>query len=425
MIESIIKTSSGFPTVMCNGKLLHSRFDPQKESERYIESLNLPNNILYVILIECGLCYVIPAIRKILPHVKIISLHLSDYIYKNVQHKADASTNCKPVDTENPQNFTQCADFLEKETEDTEAAKIKIIEWRAALDIYGKDYLGLLSAVVGFVKRLDANKRTTDCFSARWKKNIERNKHIISKLPHIARQNADCIIAAAGPSLENNFSAIQKMIVESRANICEKSKRQVKLISVSSAALALLSRGMVPDIIVTSDGGQWAKHHLNECMRFDLSKTIIAATLNSALPSQYANIDVLPIGDGSREQEDVLHSMSARCLHIPQRGTVSVTAIDLAFILFTGNVYLCGIDLGDDDIKSHTRPYSFDFILENSSNRLQVLYGAHFKRSYMIKRGNSNTIYADWFKQNLGKYKNRLFALGKLNEVFDIPYAAH
>ena len=54
---------------------LHSRYDPQTESQRYIDALNLSDSIKYFILIEPGLGYLVHSIKKRFPDVKIIVLH--------------------------------------------------------------------------------------------------------------------------------------------------------------------------------------------------------------------------------------------------------------------------------------------------------------------------------------------------------------
>ncbi|GMO32863.1 MAG: hypothetical protein Ta2F_08800 [Termitinemataceae bacterium] len=398
--------------VACSGKFdekyLHSRFDPVKEAERYVQSLNINENIKYLILIECGLCYVIPFLRKLLPHAKIISLHLSKFYFDNAQNKADASWWTHDA----IQDQSNCTQFLEKEIEDTKVSEIKIIQWRPSIQVFEHNYTALLSVVVEFVKRIDANKRTTETFIVRWQKNIKRNTFIIKKVcKKINTHWTDCIVAGAGPSLENEFNAIKNMLNTSHDGaIC--------LIAVSSAAFAFLSRGIIPDIIVASDGGYWAKHHLNQCARFNVSQTIFAITLNAAIPAQLTNYKILPIADGSKEQDIILQKKSALPLHFPQRGTVSATAIDLALSLCTGKIFLCGLDLAEVDIKSHVRPYSLDLILEASANRLQPAYSQHFVRTLLVKDAGSNRIYASWFKNNIAKYKNRLCALGEINSVF-------
>ncbi|MDR2842804.1 MAG: DUF115 domain-containing protein, partial [Spirochaetaceae bacterium] len=193
------------------------------------------------------------------------------------------------------------------------------------------------------------------------------------------------------------------------------------LISVSSAAFALFQNGIKPDIIVTSDGGGWALNHLQECLRYDLGKTIIAAALNSALPSQYSNLHILPVADTSEYQNIILQNVSADFLRFPQRGTVSAFAMDLASCICGGKILLCGMDLADNDIESHTAPYAFDLLLEKTACRLKPVYSEQFKRAFAVKEAGTYDIYSNWFFNNIKKYKERIYSIGNIHSAFNIP----
>jgi hypothetical protein len=388
-----------------NHSQLHSRYNPEKEAERYIENYFNDDarsaDVQFCILIECGFCYVIPPLKKMFPGAKIISAHLDGFYADNEVFPADAVWS--------PDLPISCADFLAREMPDIEASKIKLVEWRPSLAVYGKEYGNLVSTIAAFVRRVDANKRTISGFAKRWHKNTIKNSAMLKNIARLQNTEGACIVSGAGPSLEESMETIRALM----------RRKTMMLIAVSSAAPAFLSRGIKPDIIVTSDGGAWALCHLRECLRYDLSKTIIAASLNAALPSQCGNLPVLPFGDGSFCQSYLLSCLGADIRVFPQRGTVSAAAIDLALALRKGTVLVTGIDLANDDIKAHVRPYPLDTVLERQSSRLNPYYSLQFKRTRLINNSGSNVVYADWFKEQAKKYPPRVFALGKA--AFDIP----
>jgi len=58
---------------------LHSRYNPQAEAVRYIDSLELKDNIKHFILIEPGKGFLIPVLQERYKDSKIIILHAEDH----------------------------------------------------------------------------------------------------------------------------------------------------------------------------------------------------------------------------------------------------------------------------------------------------------------------------------------------------------
>jgi len=271
--------------------------------------------------------------------------------------------------------------------------------------VYGSAYLALVEESAAFIKRSDANARTLNAFGKRWFRNFLRNLGIIRSVLCPAPLSLPFLVAGAGPSLEDAFPFIQQR----RASLF--------VLAVSSAAAALKAADIKPNMIIATDGGQWAAFHLLDCFR---GKNIpLAAVLTAALPSQCARLPVLPLCDGSRWQTLILKEFKIPFITLPQRGTVSASALDLAFALTGGNIVISGIDLANNGIRSHARPYSFDRFLEEKAGRTNPVYSQAFRRSSLLKAGGSFEIYASWFEKQLAAYPRRLFSLGKNNRVFE------
>jgi hypothetical protein len=388
-----------------SSKNLHSRYNPRGEAERYINALTLKEGINFFILIEPGMGYLIPPLRGKNPAAKIIALHCS---------KPDPSgeEENSPDSSWYPGEGRDLQDFLETEIPDTKAGTIKIIEWRPGLAVFGEAYLRLLEKTSEFIKRVDANARTVGEFGRRWFRNFFRNLDLLGEILSPSSLSLPAAVAGAGPGLEEAIPLLK-----------EKRENPLLILAVSSAAPAMESRGLTPDLVISTDGGYWARLHLHECWRSIFWRNRpcagLAAALSAALPSQYAGIPVLPISDGSLWQRIILGGLGIPSLALPQRGTVSASALDLAFYLTRGNIYVAGVDLALRDIRGHVRPYSFDALWENRERRLNPLYSQSFTRAAGIKAGGSHGIYASWFKGQLEAWPRRLFPLGKNNSVFE------
>lgn len=398
MRERLAPTGSGFPTVYIGDQSLHSRYNPCSEAEKYVDSLTFRREPFFFILIEPGLGYTIPALRKRFPGAAILSLHVSDFFSgAGMAGEADAAWS--------PGTGIPLQQFLGGRIPDIDAARIGIIEWRPSLAVYGGEYLRLFTETTEFIKRIDANKRTVRNFGRRWFRNVVKNIRLVRRVPRIVPLSCPLIITGAGPSLEETIPLIRE----------HRERGGLFVLAAASSVPALLAGGIVPNLALSTDGGGWALLHLYEALRRP-PKTGFAAALCAALPSQMAALPWLPLGDGSLWQNMLLEGTGCPRLNFPQRGTVTASALDLAFALTNGPVYIAGTDLACRDLRTHARPYAFDRLLADDASRLSPAYSRAFTRAAGVS-GNHG-IYADWFRQQLDRYPARFFSLGGNNPVF-------
>ncbi|MDR2536459.1 MAG: DUF115 domain-containing protein [Treponema sp.] len=389
---------------------LHSRYNPIGEAEKYLNALTFREDPRFFILIEPGRGYMIPLLARKFPQTKILVLHVETQ--EPAVFVSEADIKIPPAVWE-PACGIGLEQFLEREIPDIEASAIQIIEWRPALAVYGEEYQRLLVETANFIKRIDANKRTTRTFGVRWFKNFFKT---LGMVRNVIYQSGDfttlpCVVAGAGPSLEESLPLVKDL----------KHTNPFFVLGVSAAVQSLRVRGVVPDLIISTDGGGWALVHLYECLRGAAANHPfgLGVSLFGALPSQVQELPLLLISDGSRWQNLILQGLNLPFINLPQRGTVTATALDLAFILTKGNVFITGMDLAHRDICTHARPYNFERFLEEKASRFNPVYSQTFTRSFGILSGGSHSIYADWFGRQLETYPKRLYSLGNNHPVFN------
>jgi len=348
--------------------------------------LNLKDSYECFILIEPGLGYIIPVLQEKFNKSKIVALHADEGFPSNGIPSFYGNASC-------------AQEFLETELADIDAGAIKIIEWRPSMNYYREDYIKLLSAAVEFIKRGDAGKRTAAAFGKKWVHNFFRNLRLVNISLLYKKSNFPVIVTGSGPGLEKTMPFL-----------CETQKSCV-IIASASSVLSLAHNGITADIVITADGGSWALTHVYSMFRNKYA-AFLAANLCAALPSQCVNTSFLLLNDGSLWQNIIFHELSLPTVIIPQRGTVTASAVDLALLLSDGNIYLAGMDLGVSDIRTHVRPYGFDYIFSGSANRLSPLYAKNYFRSGQIRGGGSMDIYASWFNNQLSVWPKRIFSIG-------------
>jgi len=404
---------------------IHSVYNPGREAERYINSLNLNGSYSYLILIECGFGYVIPFLKKRLPQAKIISLHLSQtYLFANSPLSArppSAPDGGRPDAEWHPGSNISLWAFLERETGDTESDKIKVIEWRAARALDPGKYLEIMRETVNFIKYAGANKRTELYFGKIWERNAHKNIQI-AKSTQSGPLNQPCsqhhrsaeniIIAGSSPGLERDAELIKKM----------KAAGNCSVLALSSAVAALKARNIMPDMVITTDGGAWARLHLQALSSVPAGaeprgkpdcppgkKPLIIAALHAALLSDFASFPCILFSDGSQPQNALLSDAGLPLRILPRRGTVAASAIDFALRRTSGSLYITGIDFRGEDIRFHARPYMLDVFLSRNESRFNPSYSIQYKRTAEINRGDSYRLYKEWFKRQ--NYPARLFSL--------------
>jgi hypothetical protein len=391
---------------------LHSRYNPQGEAQRYIDSLSLSEKIRFFILIEPGLGYMTAPLKRKAPNAKVIALHAEKPSYepKVIEPKIAADSEWYP------ETGVSVQEFLEAEIPDSQASEIRLLEWRPALNVYGHLYLNLVEEAAAFIRRSDANARTTKAFGSRWFKNFLKNLSIIkTAISPVSLANnktsLPLLVTGAGPGLEDAIPIIKKISPEA-----------FFILASSSSVAALDACGLSPDLAISTDGSNWAKLHLFGSFRNNSKKKEvcpIAAALTAALPSQCGDLPILVISDGSFWQTLILRELQIPFVALPQRGTVTAAALDLAFALTGGQIYIAGMDLGNRDIRSHARPYSFDTLIEEKASRANPAYSQTYRRSSLLKAGGSYGIYASWFEKQLSLYPRPLSPIGKNNSIFD------
>jgi hypothetical protein len=235
-------------------------------------------------------------------------------------------------------------------------------------------------------------------------RNFFRNLTLLRRPILYRAMDMPIVITGAGPSLEAALPEIRA------------AREGIFVLAASSSLPALASGGVRPDMVVSTDGGGWALTHLYAAFR--TNPAMLAMTLCAALPSQCSALPLLPLNDGSLWQSMALHSIGIPSVIVPQRGTVTASALELALVLGTGSIFLAGMDLAVKDMQSHARPNGFDYLFFGTASRLRPVYSQCFIRSGEMRAGGSYGVYAAWFKNKIASWPARVFSPGGNQAVF-------
>jgi len=383
---------------------LHSRYNPVTEAERFVQSLEFSNSCDFFIILEPGLGYCIPVLKRAYPKSRLLVVHASRE-FKEISETHDSEAHGVWY----PDLGIDIVHFLENEI--PEGSLSKLIEWKPSAGAFGQTYQNIGTAIKEFLEREAANIRTTVGFGKRWLKNVFKNLTLLQNPLFFDTGQIPVIVTGAGPSLEEAIPLLHRAL--QRGPLC--------IVAASSSVPALLAHQIVPSLSVATDGGTWAVFHLIDQFRRAVPLVAhkpsplpfpLAVTLNANLNSQAAQVPQLLISDGSLWQTKLLQKLSLPFIQLPQRGTVSATIIDVAMMISTGPVYITGMDMEHRDLQTHARPYGLDFYIDERVCRFSPLYNLTWKRALMDANQGALSIYATWFERYFQDKIGRISVLG-------------
>ena len=321
------------------GKQLHSSFDPEREAERYIRS-ELPDVPRTVILIGPGLGYLIRAISDKRPDCRVISMFLSSECHRNAIASGDVAWH--------PTSESDPATFLSSALNEIETGSLTVIEWPPSTSCFSNQADQVRKAVSEVVRRHQASLLTEGANGRRWLSNLVRNfsnlVRPVAPRPDDTTRISACVIAAAGPSLEEGLEVIS--LIRSR----------ISLWVMGSALDAVLARGLEPDLIVSTDAAVYASEYLRTAIVDEDRLYPIAAPL-TASRGIGDSAPVWPLSHDDPVESMFYEHLSSGPTSVPAHGTVVGTAIQLALALQRWPVVVTGMDFAWHHLRSHARPH--------------------------------------------------------------------
>lgn len=323
------KSKNGLFTAKFNNKYIHSKYDPLKESKQFVEqNMNLIKDKSTILLYGIGLGYhVNEIINNMSKDSKLYVFELNDIL---IEHSKDINSNIfnyknvEIIDGKNKDFYNKFSEVLGM-TGDLIVHKVSL---ETIQDInehfYNLIYDYCEVKKIGLDK--DLNKLLDDNFNENMSHNFTNISEFISKF---SKSEKFYIVTAAGPSLDFELDLVKKH------------RDKFNIISVGSSLKTLMNKGIKPDAIVILDGKEVVRKQLvgfeNEDIPLCFSSSASRWAINAYNGPKY-------IFNTEKENEIVIKT----------RGTVAVSAIDIAIKCNAKEVILLGQDLAFIDGKSHT-----------------------------------------------------------------------
>jgi len=386
---------------------IHSRYDPEKEAERFVSNLNI-EGIDSIIVLGFGLGYHVKTLfNKIRDKgVKLFVIIEDLYLFKRALSYNDFTDlftyeKFYLILFEDPEK-TELSYIIQSKI-DHIFEKIQLIElpFINNLELENIDHIREELQYILYTQL--ANNATVTERGAEWEKNILGNLALLLRKPGVGYVQ-DCfkdktaIIVAAGPSLNKNI------------HLLKKAKGKAIIIAVDAVLKRLLAEDIIPDIVVVYDG---YKYTLKYFEGLDYSKLNDVILLSSHLfynhvleewPGPLLFAPVVGIADDLLYWVEKTSDYKGR---ISTGGSVAHLAFMFAWQLKANPIVLVGQDLAFTDDTTHVSGSAYHRNIDEEMRRSNKLF-------LKIKDIHGNDVwtrndfyyYLVWFNRMISGLKN-------------------
>ena len=387
-MEQIIyyNAKNGQETCSINNINIHSSYNPEKEAERFVNLIEATINPSIIFITEPGFSYCAKYLRQRFPNSKLIAIRYTN-LFNKYDNQWDLCLYFCEITNENELKTK----FYELFS-DEEICSAIFLSWQPSSKVFVENESIVWKLIKDIVIKSRTVLFTRSYFSSRWMLNqINFCKHL-KTIYSIKKGTCNIAITASGPSLKSSLPYIKQ------------NRKNFFLIAVSSSIVTLINSQIIPDLIITTDGGWWAKKHLECFKEFNIP---IAIPCEANIQKEYFSTQkIIPLSYSDGIDSKLLQTCNIQAIPAVRNGTVSGTALDLALSITKGKIYFFGLDLSTTKGFQHSQPNMletfnapFDYKIATKEQRI-------FKSELNC---DSLKIYEEWFKIKSEKVYDRVF----------------
>ncbi|MBO4728235.1 MAG: motility associated factor glycosyltransferase family protein [Spirochaetaceae bacterium] len=400
---SFATAKNGSKTCIKDGFPLHSSYNPEKEAERFVAALDVPFEPSWIIITEPALSYPAQFLRQKFPNTKICAIRFcKDFI--------DYDKNWDKVFYFESSNLKdELFNFFGEEA----TGSLFFASWKPSENAFPDIYIEAWQNIKSYITLSRDVLGTRIYFNKRWNKNSLKFALYVKNVLDfkICKIDKPVVIVASGPSLE-------RIIPYLKAN-----RGSFFLLAVSSAVRPLIEQQLIPDAVISTDGGWYAQEHLKQLNFFKDIPLFIST--ESYLPAKMLQSNtIVPLSYKDSIEALLLEKAGIDAVKAERNGTVSGTAAELALQL-SDEVFFCGLDLCSSNGFQHTQPNELELDKVPFDNRLSPL---ETRTALSTFASDSLSIYRNWFSTRPESFTSRVkrvyhssaplkFKLGNIEDI--------
>ena len=412
LLQAKARGMDGNPTLTVNGSFLHSKYNPQEEARRILDSefFQTAEAQSRCIFAGLGLGYLASQYIERFPSAEAVIIEADTNVFI-------CCLAARPLDS----FFRHRNLSLLIGTQSEEAASFLVSTgWNSKIlfkaPVFTEAYKQWYEAFFALLERNkmknSINAKTLERFGTLWLKNTVKNLSLLCTAAKIscfknAFPDAAAVVLAGGPSLTAHLELIKK------------SGKAFLIIAVDTALRACLQARITPDFVLSFDPQYWNYLHT---AGLDTSKSILiseAAVFPAVLRQRYRAVF---LSESSVPFARYLESKGEKqngdddCV-LAAGGSVATTAWDFARYIGAKPVIMAGLDLAYPGKQTHFAGSTFEEAVHTRSTRVASAEQANFNSLYSafpslhqdyaggtVLTDRRMLLYAWWFESTLAKY---------------------
>lgn len=385
------KGRNGSLTCSKDNIYLHSSFNPEKEAQRFVDSVNYNGKPDFIVITGPCLHYSSSFLKTKFPGTTLIAVQYSscftDY--------SSCWDYCLTAEYTSQINLV--SDRIFSIIGEEKLFSTLFISWKPSEKAWSDLSISLWTSFKSLLEKAESVLSTRNYFNRRWFFNTLRFFSASKEIVIPESLHKPIVITASGPSLKNSFAFLKKY------------RNTFILMAASSSLEPLLAEGIIPDFCISTDGGWWAKKHLEVLVRNSLNIPLLISP-ESAVPScLLTDNQIIPLSYSDFPDSSFYSALKLPFIKAERNGTVSGTAASIALEMTDGPVYFCGLDLAVSNGFQHTMPNALENLNSQGYYRLKNLEARCASAS--VSQNASLNIYRNWFSSRPASFYSRVFRL--------------
>lgn len=412
LVQAKAKGMERTPTLAVNGSFVHSKYNPQEEARRILESeffqtAEVQSRCIFTGL---GLGYLASQYIERLPAAEavIIEADLNIFLCCLAARRLDSFFRHRLLSLLIGTQPEEAASFLASTGWNSKI----LFKASVSAEAYKPWYGTFFTLLERNKMKNSINAKTLERFGTLWLKNTVKNLDMLCTTAKIgcfknAFSDTAAVVLAGGPSLTAHLEQIKK------------SCKDFLIIAVDTAMRACLRAGITPDFILSFDPQYWNYLHT---AGLDTSKSVLiseAAVFPAVLRQRYRAVFLsessVPFArylEGKGEEQN-----GNKDCTLAAGGSVATTAWDFARYIGAKSVIMAGLDLAYPGKQTHFAGSTFEEAVHTRSTRVASAEQANFNSLYSafpslhqdyaggtVLTDRRMLLYAWWFESTLAKY---------------------
>lgn len=337
-----ILTKSGLPTVMVNGYLLHSKYNPLGEAINFAKKHYLARATH--VLVGYGKGYLVDALiekfqnnEKLIVVDPLISEGLLSVKNEHKKHKQIIFFDCNYIN-----DFSYFLKSVEQRKFQTEYNVIPAVNYK---NIIPETLVEIVKQVKQTQYSTMSDIATVTQHTDHWQNNMLRNMLYIEKdmSLHELKNSVSqpIVIASGGPSLTKQLPLLKKY------------RDNVVLVAAGSTINSLLDEDISPDFVVSIDGTEGNEKHFEQ-LNFKDAKLVYCFTNHHTVREKFEQPGYLFLLKSERYLNNILKAEFG-CTYpiLNGGGTVAHYCLSFARFISNGPVAIIGQDLAFTNNETH------------------------------------------------------------------------